>query len=365
MAEDAGSTKRRALVWGVLVASASVSLAGCSAINPLTKLSSVEPLERVVGPHDKVPPGGGRYQVGKAYTVNGRTYVPRENPSYDEVGFASWYGGEYHHGTRTANGEVYDRDSISAAHPTMPLPSYARVTSLATGRSIIVRVNDRGPYARDRIMDLSEKTANLLGIKGRGVSKIRVQYVARAGLGGSDQNMLMASLRGPDLAPGLDEHRLLAAADLPVGPRRAAPTAAPTTTATIAPVLVADARPQKPANVVAPARPTLPTGAHALVASQDAWSFDLAGVDATAMRAAARVPLPKPAATSAEVVETQTPRASGAPMSIMPLPPTGGAYDTSALPAATSQRASFAAESRISAAFASFGEGRRLSNLPE
>lgn len=356
MSKDAGSTKRRALVWGFFVASASLSLAGCSSISQL-KTSSVEPLERVYGPHDKVPPGGGRYQVGKAYNVNGRTYVPRENPNYDEVGLASWYGGDYHHGTRTANGEVYDRDSISAAHPTMPLPSYARVTSVETGRSIIVRVNDRGPFARDRIMDLSERTAGLLGMKGRGVGKVRVQYVARAGLGGSDQRTLMASLRGPDLAPGLDDHRLLAAADLPVGPRRAVPQAAP--------VLVADARPVAPVNAVAPVRPSLPAGAKALVASQDAWSFDLAGVDATAMRAAVvRTPLPKPASSSAEIIEAEMPRASGAPMSLVPLPHPAP-YDTSALPAATSHRASFAAESRISTAFASFGDGRSFHRLAE
>ena len=104
----------------------------------------VAPSPRVVGMGEPVPKGGGRAMVGKPYKIAGKTYVPKIDPDYKVVGLASWYGPAFH-GRRTANGEVFDSASISAAHPTMPLPSYARLTSLATGRSVIVRVNDRGP----------------------------------------------------------------------------------------------------------------------------------------------------------------------------------------------------------------------------
>ena len=94
---------------------------------------------------EPVPKGGGTYRVGKPYMIGGRTYSPEENAGYSAEGIASWYGEDFH-GRQTANGEVYDMQSISAAHPTLPIPSYARVTNLANQRSIIVRVNDRGPY---------------------------------------------------------------------------------------------------------------------------------------------------------------------------------------------------------------------------
>ncbi|MGN6462151.1 MAG: septal ring lytic transglycosylase RlpA family protein, partial [Pseudolabrys sp.] len=117
--------------------------------------------ERVVGPGEAVPKGGGSYRVGKPYTVAGRVYVPEENPRYKAEGIASWYGDDFH-GRRTANGEIFDMTSISAAHPTLPIPSYVRVTNLRNHRSLIVRVNDRGPYAHDRIIDLSTRAAKLL-----------------------------------------------------------------------------------------------------------------------------------------------------------------------------------------------------------
>lgn len=139
-----------------------------------------------------VPRGGGREMVGKPYVVKGKTYVPREDRNYDRVGYASWYGSAFH-GRYTANGEIYDTAALTAAHPTFPLPSYARVTNMDNGSSIIVRVNDRGPYERGRIIDLSSKTAELLDMKGHGTAKVRVQYVGRARLDGQDQAFLMAS----------------------------------------------------------------------------------------------------------------------------------------------------------------------------
>ena len=138
---------------------------------------------RVVEPGQPVPKGGGVYRVGKPYTVAGRVYVPEENTSYSAEGMASWYGDDFH-GRYTANGEIFDMASISAAHPTLPLPSYVRVTNLANRRSIVVRVNDRGPYARDRIIDVSVKTAELLGFYGNGVTRVRVEDVGRAPIEG-------------------------------------------------------------------------------------------------------------------------------------------------------------------------------------
>jgi rare lipoprotein A len=141
-----------------------------------------------------VPRGGGQYLVGRPYTVAGRRYYPAENPSYTAVGMASWYGAAFH-GRRTANGEVYDMASLSAAHPTMPLPSYARVTNLQNGYSVIVRVNDRGPYHAGRVMDVSSRVADVLDMKAMGTAKVKVDYVGAAPIEGSDDSQLLASLR--------------------------------------------------------------------------------------------------------------------------------------------------------------------------
>jgi rare lipoprotein A len=155
---------------------------------------------RVVEEGEPVPKGGGAYKVGKPYNVNDRTYVPQENPHYRAEGVASWYGRDFH-GRLTANGEVSDMHSLSAAHATLPLPSYVRVTNLNNGRSIIVRVNDRGPYHRDRVIDLSIGTAKALDFYHRGIARVRVEYVGRAPIEGSDDTMLMATLREGAPAP--------------------------------------------------------------------------------------------------------------------------------------------------------------------
>ena len=141
--------------------------------------------ERIVPLGQKVPKGGGQYQVGRPYEVAGLWYTPREDPAYDRVGSASWYG-ELFHGRRTANGEIYDMDRLSAAHPTLPLPVYARVTNLNNGRSLVVRINDRGPFARDRIIDLSRRSAEALGFRNHGTATVRVKYLGRAPLNGND-----------------------------------------------------------------------------------------------------------------------------------------------------------------------------------
>ena len=162
---------------------------------------------RVVQFGEPVPKGGGTYRVGKPYMVGGQTYSPEENTDYRAEGIASWYGDDFH-GRRTANGEVYDMQSISAAHPTLPIPSYARVTNLANQRSIIVRVNDRGPYHAGRLIDLSARTARLLAFQDNGTARVRVEYVGRASLAGSDDTRLEATLRRGTPAPGPAEIKL-------------------------------------------------------------------------------------------------------------------------------------------------------------
>jgi rare lipoprotein A len=149
---------------------------------------------KVVADGQPVPRGGGQYLVGRPYTVAGHRYYPSEDPSYSAIGMASWYGAAFH-GRRTANGEVYDMASLSAAHPTMPLPSYARVTNLSNGYSIIVRVNDRGPYHGGRVMDVSSRVAEVLDMKAMGTARVKVEYVGPAPMEGSDDSQLLASLR--------------------------------------------------------------------------------------------------------------------------------------------------------------------------
>lgn len=147
---------------------------------------------RVTNKLTNLPRGGGRDQTGKPYQVKGKWYYPKEEPGYRKRGGASWYGDAFH-GRLTANGEIYDMTHLTAAHPTMPLPSYARVTNAKNGNSVIVRVNDRGPYADGRIIDLSRKAAEMLDYTHDGVATVQVEYVGRAPLDGHDEKYLMAS----------------------------------------------------------------------------------------------------------------------------------------------------------------------------
>lgn len=227
-----------------------VLLAGCAQDprpGPRTRTSEYFPSskygpasERVVGEGQAVPRGGGQRLVGRPYTVAGKRYIPREvSPGYTITGMASWYGSAFH-GRRTANGEVYDMRALSAAHPTMPLPSYARVTNIVNGHSIIVRVNDRGPFHAGRVMDVSQKVAETLDFRRTGTGRVKVDYIGPAGLAGSDDNILMASLRtdgrpaqldGPTSAPTT----MIAQAPSPGAPS-AMPAAGPQTVASIAPL---------------------------------------------------------------------------------------------------------------------------------
>jgi rare lipoprotein A len=189
---------------GVAAVAACLVLANCASsgkfaggVDPKYGVSSSP---RVVAFGDPVPKGGGTYRVGKPYTVAGRVYVPEEDTHYRAEGLASWYGDDFH-GRLTANGEVFDMASLTAAHPTLPMPCYARVTNLSNGKSLVVRVNDRGPYHGDRVMDVSSRAAELLEFKGYGIARVRVEYVGRAPLEGSDDRQLVATLRTGVPAP--------------------------------------------------------------------------------------------------------------------------------------------------------------------
>jgi rare lipoprotein A len=137
--------------------------------------------------------GGGRVMPLKPYTVRNVTYQPVEGPGYVARGKASWYGQDFH-GRRTANGEIFGAYYLTAASPVLPIPSYARVTNLENGRSIMVRINDRGPYISGRIIDLSYQAAEALGYRAKGSASVEVRYIGPAPLNGDDNKMLMASL---------------------------------------------------------------------------------------------------------------------------------------------------------------------------
>jgi rare lipoprotein A len=122
------------------------------------------------------PAGHGVYKVGNPYQINGVWYYPAEDWSYDETGIASWYGADFH-GKYTANGEVFDLNAITAAHRTLPMPCVVEVTNLENGRTLKVKVNDRGPYARGRIIDLSRRSAQLLGFESPGTARVRVKIL--------------------------------------------------------------------------------------------------------------------------------------------------------------------------------------------
>ncbi len=198
--------RRAAILRALALAGVAGLLASCSFVPQTITTSSNEHFSpdtygaaspKVVAGNWAVPRGGGHYMVGEPYRVAGRTYIPRDNPRYSKVGLASWYGSAFH-GRLTANGEVYDVNGLTAAHPTLPLPSYVRVTNLENGRSLVVRVNDRGPFAQGRLIDVSARAATMLGFRQEGTAKVRVDYVGPARMDGRDERTLLASYQGPD-----------------------------------------------------------------------------------------------------------------------------------------------------------------------
>ncbi|MBB3771318.1 rare lipoprotein A [Angulomicrobium tetraedrale] len=210
---------RIAFVFGI-----GLVVANCTGGEKLSSSSNIDPRlgvaasPRVIAAGQPIPKGGGVYMVGKPYVVAGKTYVPQEPKNYKAEGLASWYGDNFH-GRLTANGEVYDMHSIAAAHPTLPLPSYVRVTNLENGRAMTVRVNDRGPYHKNRLIDVSGRAADMLGIKGPGTAKVRVEYMGRAPIEGSDDIQLASSLR----LNGAPAPNIMLASAAPVPVRSSAP----------------------------------------------------------------------------------------------------------------------------------------------
>jgi rare lipoprotein A len=184
-------------LWTAMFAGFCAILSGCTTSSTSTHkgdASGAGSTEGVVAEGEALPRGGGRAHVGRPYKIGNKWYKPKEDPDYDQVGMASWYGSGFH-GQRTANGEVFDRMALSAAHPTLPLPSYVRVTNLNNRRSIVLRVNDRGPFSHRRLIDVSERAADMLGFKRAGYSKVRVEYIEPARLDGRDDDFLLASYR--------------------------------------------------------------------------------------------------------------------------------------------------------------------------
>jgi len=167
-------------ILGVTAIAVAVALGGCAEVTlgshtakRIANHVSPPPTAVVVPPKKSSGRPGGIYKVGEPYQVAGVWYYPKEQPDYDETGIASWYGPDFH-GKATANGETYDMNDLTAAHQTLPMPSMVRVTNLENGRSILLRVNDRGPFVNGRIIDVSRRGAQLLGFFEKGTARVRV-----------------------------------------------------------------------------------------------------------------------------------------------------------------------------------------------
>jgi rare lipoprotein A len=208
----------------IVLLAAAVGLAGCSSNKSVRVGSSKEPAsknrfgESLAGFEGKgssyykgsgrVPRGGGKMHVGKPYQIAGKWYHPKAQPGYDRSGNASWYGEAFHR-RKTANGEFFDMNMLTAAHPTLPLPSYARVTNLENGKVIVVRINDRGPFVGTRLIDLSKRSADALAFRSKGKAKVRVQWIGNAPLNDQGGHLAMMNRKA---ANGADVRNLVAAA---------------------------------------------------------------------------------------------------------------------------------------------------------
>lgn len=185
MFDLARTNKALATFATAIVLAAAIGLSGCSSNKSAFSGKGSPKYEG----SDPIPRGGGRYKVGNPYQIAGVTYTPREEPNYDKTGLASWYGPKFHK-RMTANGEWFDMNALTAAHPTLPIPSYVRVTNLENNKSLVVRVNDRGPYAPNRIIDMSRKSAQVLDFQNQGLVKVRVQYLGKAPLEYTDADIV-------------------------------------------------------------------------------------------------------------------------------------------------------------------------------
>jgi len=234
----------RRVIPSLIVIAACLSAAACTTTGQKAAIDpkyGVAPSPRVVASGEPVPVGGGRYMVGKPYRIAGKWFTPMENPgNYETTGTASWYGSNFH-GRRTANGEVFDAHALTAAHPTLPLPSYVRVTNLKNGHSVIVRVNDRGPFHGRRVIDVSRRVAEVLEFKQIGMARLKVQYLGPARLDGKDVKELASSFRvaGEPLGPAPGQsimvpaaRELTIASATPAAAKPAARRTAPSSSAT-------------------------------------------------------------------------------------------------------------------------------------
>lgn len=226
----------------VLLASLALGLmlAGCGTTTD--KPSSPAPLKM----------GGGYYKVGNPYQIGGIWYYPREDEKYNATGIASWYGPQFH-GKQTANGEIFDQNAMTAAHPTLPMPTIARVTNLENGRSVVVRINDRGPFAAGREIDMSKRAAEELGFMMKGTAKVRVEYIGRAPLDGGigDGRAVAETFIAPKVETPPDERRATAAPLTAVAAVSTSELAAPAGSASAMPQAIAPAAAQPGSSDVA------------------------------------------------------------------------------------------------------------------
>ncbi|MEM0908019.1 MAG: septal ring lytic transglycosylase RlpA family protein [Pseudomonadota bacterium] len=179
-------TRTSRLILPMAMALMCAVLAGCNGT-----IASLEPALSVDDTEERST-AEGRKMIGKPYRVGGRWYHPKEDKNYDKQGLASWYGPKFH-GRKTANGERFNQNALTAAHPTLPLPSYVRVTMVRSGKSAVLRINDRGPFKKGRIIDVSKAAAEELGFKNAGHAKVRVEYLGPAPVGGSDRETKIAA----------------------------------------------------------------------------------------------------------------------------------------------------------------------------
>ena len=220
-------------------------------------------------------PSSGSFKVGLPYKIEGRWYTPEESYSHKETGIASWYGPNFH-GKLTANGEVYNQDALTAAHRTLQMPSIARVTNLENGRSIIVRINDRGPFAHGRIIDMSSRGADLLRMKRKGTAKVRVQLlekesrmVAEAAKRGENVGGVEIALnQGKPIEQILGGSRYAHLDAAPAAPLVTAP-ASPLPSASARPASILDPAPEPAMATVADASPTAVTPPEVLPLAQE------------------------------------------------------------------------------------------------
>ncbi len=185
------------------------------------------------------PAARGVYKVGNPYTINGITYAPAVDYNYDETGIASWYGPGFHE-KYTANGEVYDQNALTAAHKTLPLPTFVRVTNLDNGRSMVLRINDRGPYAQGRIIDISRRGAQLLGFEQVGTAKVRVQVM---------------EVESQQLAAAMQQRGRVQVASVQTQPGEPPPIAAPRSSVAAAPLAPPPGAASAPPPAAQPAPP--------------------------------------------------------------------------------------------------------------